>query len=284
MNEDSNNPNNFNSINSNTIVLFNYNMEYSFYKKKLIREIFSQLDIIYEIFDKQFNENIIKIYILILKNKIPETILNEVLVFFELLSDLKDLEFLDQFEFLNIILDLAKINISIIIINDFFLSNNETGILNLINWKLIKKKFNNMIKIISSNNISLFIFLKIDTYNINLIKIHHEEIKLNSRKLADILSFDFFMYLSSSKMLKLLYKKLFVNKKNINNKSNNLAILLIKYQKYFIEQYKLKYELFGEIYFDIKISNISKYKYIKKNKYFDELFLDINSIDSNYKI
>ena len=119
MNEDINNINNT----TNTIVLFNYDMEYNIYKKKLIKEIFLQLDNIFEIFDEEFNENIVKIYILIMKNKIPEYILNEILVFFELLSDLKDLEFIDQIDFLNIILDLAKINISLVKINDFFLTN-----------------------------------------------------------------------------------------------------------------------------------------------------------------
>ena len=52
----------------------------------------------------------------------------------------------------------------------------------------------------------------------------------------------------------------------------------------FIEQYKLKYELFTDIYYDIKISNISKYRYVIKNKFFYELFLDITSVDNNYKI
>lgn len=279
MNEDINNINNT----TNTIVLFNYDMEYNIYKKKLIKEIFLQLDNIFEIFDEEFNENIVKIYILIMKNKIPEYILNEILVFFELLSDLKDLEFIDQIDFLNIILDLAKINISLVKINDFFLTNFESSMFKLINWKLLKKKFNLIIKIISENNIILNTILKINTYNISIIKVHHEEIKLLSKKLANILSFDFFMYFSSSKILKFLYRKLFINKKNINDQNNNIAILLIKYQKYFIEQYKLKYELFCEIYYDIKISNISKYKYVIKNKFFYELLLDITSVDNNYK-
>ena len=280
MNEDINNINNT----TNTIVLFNYDIEYNTYKKKLIKEIFLQLDNIFEIFDEEFNENIVKIYILIMKNKIPEYILNEVLVFFELLSDLKDLEFIDQIDFLNIILDLAKINTSLVKINDFFLTNFESSMFKLINWELLKKKFNFIIKNISDNNIILHTILKINTYNISIIKVHHEEIKSLSRKLANILSFDFFMYFSSSKILKFLYKKLFINKKNINDQNNNIAILLIKYQKYFIEQYKLKYELFTEIYYDIKISNISKYRYVIKNKFFNELFLDITSVDNNYKI
>lgn len=123
MNEDINNINNT----TNTIVLFNYDIEYNTYKKKLIKEIFLQLDNIFEIFDEEFNENIVKIYILIMKNKIPEYILNEVFVFFELLSDLKDLEFIDQIDFLNIILDLAKINTSLVKINDFFQTNFESG-------------------------------------------------------------------------------------------------------------------------------------------------------------
>ena len=150
----------------------------------------------------------------------------------------------------------------------------------MINWKLIKNKFEKILKTISETNIILKILCKIDEYSVDLIKVHHEEIKILIRKLADTISFDFFMYYSSSKIFKQLYTKLFVDIKNINNISNNCIILIIKYKKYFIEQYKIKYELFCEIYYDVKISNITKYKYIKKNKYFEELFLDIKSIDS----
>ena len=262
------------------LINIHYEMEYNNYKKKLIKEIFSQLDEIFKIFDEELNENIVKVYILILNNKIPGIILNEILVFYEFLSDLRDLEYIDQFDYLNIILDLVKLKKSVEKINNFFIEKTNLDIFKLINWDSIKKKFEKILKVISGNNIILKILLKIDEYNIDLIKVYHNDIKLLIRKLADTLSFDFFMYLSSSKIFKQLCKKLFVDIKNIDNNSNNCIILIIKYKKYFIDQYKIKYELFCELYYDVKISNISKYKYIKKNKYFDELFLDIKSVDS----
>ena len=266
------------------IITISYEMEYGNYKKKLIKEIFSQLDEIFKIFDEELNENIVKVYILILKNKIPDIILNEILIFYEFLSDLKDLEYIDQYDYLNVIFDLVKLKKSLEKINNYFINKTEIGIFNLINWKFIKNKFERILKIISGTNIILKILCKIDEYSVDLIKVHHEEIKILIRKLADTISFDFFMYYSSSKIFKKLYTKLFIDLKNISNISNNCIILIIKYKKYFIEQYKIKYELFSEMYYDVKISNITKYKYIKKNKYFEELFLDIKSVDSSYKL
>jgi hypothetical protein len=275
-----------NSKNKGIIINTNYEMEYGNYKKRLVKEIFSQLDEIFKIFDEELNENIVKVYILILKNKIPDIILNELLVFYEFLSDLKNLEYIDQFEFIGIIIDLLKIKKSLEKISEFLRTkqNQNLGVFSLINWNIITDKFDKIINVIGNNNIILKTFLLIDSYDINLIKIHHEDIKLLVRKLADSLAFDFFMYYSSSKIFKYLYNKMFVDLKNISSQSNNCVVLIIKYKKYFIEQYKIKHELFSEIYYDIKISNLSKYKYIKKNKYFDELFLDIKLVDSSYKI
>ncbi len=271
------------SKNKGIIININYEMEYGNYKKKLVKEIFFQLDKIFEIFDNELNENIVKIYILILKNKIPDIILNELLIFYEFLSDLKNLEYIDQFEFIGIIIDLLKIKKSLEKINLFLNSKQNLGVFSLINWNIIIDKFENIINFIGNNNIVLKILLLIDSFDVDLIKIHHDEIKKLVRKLADSLAFDFFMYYSSSKMLKYLNSKMFVDLNNIGNKSNNCIVMLIKYKKYFIEQYKIKYELFCEIYYDIKISNISKYKYINKNKYFNDLFIDIKLVDSSYK-
>ena len=273
-----------NSKNKGIIINTNFEMEYGNYKKRLVKEIFLQLDEIFKIFDEELNENMVKVYILILKNKIPDIILNELLVFYEFLSDLKNLEYIDQFEFIGIIIDLLKIKKSLEKINGFLRSKQNLGVFSLINWNLITDKFDKIINIIGNNNIIFKNFILIDSFDINLIKVHHEDIKILIRKLADSLAFDFFMYYSSSKIFKYLYNKMFVDSKNISSQSNNCVVLIIKYKKYFIEQYKIKHELFCEIYYDIKIANISKYKYIKKNKYFDELFLDIKLVDSSYKI
>ncbi len=273
-----------NSKNNQIIINTNYQMDYNYYKKKLIKEIFLQLDIIFEIFDEELNENIVKVYILIIKSKIPENIFSEILVFYEFLSDLKNLDYIDQMDYLNIIIDLFKINKSLEKIDSFFIKNNsEIGIYNLVNWLLIKNKFITLIELISKHNIILKLLLKLDEYQLDLIKIHHKEIKLTVRNLADSVCFDFFMYYSSSKILKYLNTKLLIDSQNLTNDSNNCISLLNKYKKYFTEQYKLKYETFCEIYFDIKIANISKFKYINKNKYFDELLLDIKSVDNSYK-
>ena len=63
---DINQINNIENISSENINLSCYT-EYSDYKKKLINNIFEQLNIIYELFDEKFNDDLVKIFILLKK-------------------------------------------------------------------------------------------------------------------------------------------------------------------------------------------------------------------------
>ena len=56
-------------ININSINMF-YDIDYNTYKKKLMRDIFIQVDTIFNIFDKHFNDNMIKLFIIFKKDKI----------------------------------------------------------------------------------------------------------------------------------------------------------------------------------------------------------------------
>jgi hypothetical protein len=47
-----------------------YDIDYNTYKKKLMRDIFIQVDTIFNIFDKHFNDNMIKLFIIFKKDKI----------------------------------------------------------------------------------------------------------------------------------------------------------------------------------------------------------------------
>ncbi len=264
-------------MDSNAIITyFSYDIEYSSYKKKLIKQIFSQLDILYELFDEEFNENMVKVYIMLTNNKIPNEIKLFVVYFFELISDLNNIEHIDHYEFLNIIIILIKINKSIIPIDEWIQKN--IIITKYVNWNLIKNKFNDCIKILSSNNKVVNLLIKLSDYDLKILQISHEHIKKNIIELSDVLSFDFFMYFSSTKILKYLFKKLIIDGNDIYSKYNTCSILLSKYKKYFITRYREKYECFIEIYYDIINSSVSKYKYNKKNNNFDELIKDILSI------
>ena len=55
-----------NKENQNINAIFNIDYEES--KKNIIKEIFKQLDIIISLFNEEFNDNLIKIYILFKKN------------------------------------------------------------------------------------------------------------------------------------------------------------------------------------------------------------------------
>ncbi len=54
----------------NNIINLACNIEYNDYKKKLIKKLFIQLQFIINIFDNDFNDNIVKLYILMKKKKI----------------------------------------------------------------------------------------------------------------------------------------------------------------------------------------------------------------------
>jgi len=267
--------------NANAIISISYEIEYNKYKKKLIKQIFSQLDILFNMFDEEFNENIVKVYIMLISNKIPLEIKKYIIFFYELINELNNIEHIDHLEFLNIIFILVKIIKSIGNIDSCI--NKNSQITKYINWNLIKEKFTNCVQILSYNNRIIELLIKLSDTDLKLIKINHETIKRNVIDLANILSFDFFMYYSSSNMLKIVFKKMLLETNDIENIENTCSIILAKYKKYFINQYREKYECYVDIYYDIKNSNISKYKYNKKNNNFNELIKDILSVEQSTK-
>ncbi len=266
-------------MNSNAIISISYEIEYNNYKKRLIKQIFNQLDIIFNMFDEEFNENIVKVYIMLISNKIPIEIKRHIIFFYELINELNNIEHIDHYEFLNIIFLIVKIKRSLETIDNCIKKNGQ--ITKYINWELIREKFLNCVKILSFNNRIIEILIRICETEIKLLKLNHENTKKNVIELANILSFDFFMYYSSSNMLKLLFRKMLLHTENIESIENSCSIILAKYKKYFINQYRIKYECYVDMYYDIKNSNVSKFKYNKKNIIFNELIKDILSVEQS---
>ena len=88
----------------NTVNVF-YDIEYNNYKKKLMREIFIQVDTLFNIFESDFNENMIKLFILLKKEKLKnENMKYLVYSLYDFIVELNNLEHIDQNEFLNLIL------------------------------------------------------------------------------------------------------------------------------------------------------------------------------------
>jgi hypothetical protein len=88
------------------------------------------------------------------------------------------------------------------------------------------------------------------------------------------------MYYSSTEIHKILYSKLLFNN-NLNDPINKLPNIIIKYKKYFINEYRLKYNIYTELYSEIKKSTISKYKFIITSTNFIEVINDFIAINNN---
>jgi hypothetical protein len=132
----------------NNIINLSCDIEYNNYKKKLIKKLFIQLQFIINIFDNEFNDNIIKLYILMKKNKLNSNFSTFILSLYDLVIELNNLKYIDQLDFLNIIIKLIRIySLTLIITN-----NDNSTIIKLINWTLVYNKIIDSVLNLASNN------------------------------------------------------------------------------------------------------------------------------------
>ena len=226
-------------------VIESFNTEYCDYKKNLIENIFLQIDLIFNIFTEDFTNEIVYIFnnmVKINKNKIFRLWRKNFTQFIILLNGLN---FIDQLDYLNILIFLIKIHY---LINQLFMDN-------FFQNNIIKDEINNIINKLVENNIFL------DSI-ISLINLNDENNKLKKKKcklMGEYLAKDYFMYFNEYEILDFLKKNL--NIKKINYLENNI----IKYKDYFINKYKKTYKKYSSLYFDVIVEDNVKYKYEYKN-------------------
>lgn len=260
-----------------------YDIEYNTYKKKLMRDIFIQVDTIFNIFDKNFNDNMIKLFILFKKDKLKnQNTKYFIFSLYDFVIELNNLEHIDQNEFLNLILKLVKIYKVLLHINsDIKDGKIENEIIQYINWDILNNKLINCINDMKKTNKVMESLIELNKYSPDNDK-NHNEIKENITKIAVLLAYDFFMYYTSTEIHKILYKKISFNSDG-NNILNKLGTTIIKYKKYFTQEYRKKFNLYKEIYDEILKSNISKYKFNISNKDFKELIRELVAINNELK-
>jgi hypothetical protein len=263
----------------NSVNVF-YDIEYNSYKKKLMRDIFIQVDTIFNIFDKNFNDNMIKLFIIFKKNKIKnDNAKYLVLSLYDFIVELNNLEHIDQNEFLNLILKLIKIYIILQTTNsDIKKGIIDDEIIQFINWEIINNKIITCINDMKKNNKIISIMIELSNQDFDEQN-DNENIKNTIKNVAGLLAYDFFMYYTSTEIHKTLYKKVSVNS-DVSSKLNKLGIIIIKYKKYFIKEYREKYHLYVELYDEVIKSNISKYKVEEKNSVFEDLVTELIAINS----
>jgi hypothetical protein len=226
-----------------------YYIDYLTYKKELIKNITNDIDLITNFFSEEINDIIIKILILKKKNKINS---NEYKIFepiFELIDSIKIIDFFDQKDFLNLLLILFKIKISIEKIILFF---NSFKFGDLIDINIFIDRFNELFNKISKNNIFLkTLLIIVSTPNENIVL---GEIK----NLAKQISIDFFMYYDSIN----LYEKILKSIEKINKiekiKSVGVCYKLLKNNKnIFTDEYDYylnkHFEIYSNYEFELKI-------------------------------
>lgn len=262
-------------------------IDYLSHKKKLIKFITNDIELITNLFDEEISDILINIFILKKKNKISDSEYKIIEPIFSLVYLLDEILYIDQEDLLNILLNFYKTNILIGKISMFF-EKNIFG--DLISFNLFKNKFDELVDKISKTNLLIFIFEKffnIDNSNFNQTYITNE-----LKYLAKYLAVDFFMYYDSENIYNKIMNNLLqlnetfkddINKVNGKNdkkihKKYNILINIFKNNKYvFTKEYDVYRKKILEIYlineFDLKI----KFK-IKKNEKIIKLVKNLNFI------
>lgn len=255
-------------------------IDYNTYKNKIKKFIFSHINFIYEIFDEDFIDNFVKLYILYKKNLLENKNKKYGKLLIDFFNYLKSLEYIDQEEYFLIIIKLFNIYIFIqenINIELKVLSDNKIldlskvrlvgdKYIKLINLELLNNRISNCIKQISKENIVVEIFLL-------FLNKQNKRSKKKIIFIGEKLSFDFFMYWKSDELYDILIN-------NINISNNRLLSSIKKYKNEFKKSYNYKVNLLKDIYIDqINTKLILKYKIINNNQLFDELIKDINNVN-----
>lgn len=275
-----------NDMENNTdkkMVNIHLDIEYNTYKKKIKKYIFEHMETIFNIFSDEFNENLIKLYILFKKNLLEKVYLEYINLLIDLCQYINCLEYIDQEEYFYIILKLFNLKLLIeklekqnikqedddksVDLNNVQLIGDKY--LKLINFNVLNNNINECINIISKKNIIVEAFLI-------FINGQNKHSKKNIIYISEKLSLDFFMYLSPEE----IYKKI-IN--NIGITKNKFLNSMKKYKSEFIKSYDHKTKLLKNLYIDqINIKFILKYKLINKNSFFGELLKDITAINLQF--
>ena len=277
----SNDKNELNNTDKKEINIF-FEIDYNNYKNKIKKYILNHFRMIFEIFDEEFNDNLIKLHILYKKNLLQKNYVKFINTLIDFSNYLYNLKLVDQEEYFLTILKIVNI---LLLYNKLNISNLEIEkseqielnkveligdkYIKLIDFKVIYKKINDCISIISEENTIVKIFiLFIDKKNIHT--------KKNIILVGEKLSLDFFVYWTSTELYKLIMKHVKISK-------NNLFFSMKKYKEDFLKSYELKINILKKIYTD-EINNkyMLKYKLELNNNYINELINDTNAINLKF--
>ena len=257
-------------------------IDYNTYKKKIKVFIFEHLQLIYNIFTDDFNENLVKLYILFKKKLLEDYHLKYINLLIDFCQYINKTEYIDQEEYFNIIIKLINIRIFINKLekpksekdDDKSIDFNKVQLIGdkyikLINFEIINDKIFECLNLISKENVIVEMFLV-------FVNKQNRHSKRNIIFIGEKLSFDFFMYWSPDE----LYKKITTN---INSTDSKLLSSVKKYKNDFIKSYEHKTNILKKLYQDeINTKLVLKYKLLKNNELFNDLMKDLESINKQF--
>lgn len=268
-------------------IYIHLDIDYDIYKKKIKKYIIEHFKIIFDLFNDEFNENVVKLYILLKKNLLEEKYIKYINLLIDFVSYLQNLEYIDQQEYFLMIMKLLNINILINNIKDDVDDNNLKNkkkhdlfnnvkiignkYVKLINLEYINNKINECLHTLSKNNIVVEIFLNI------LNNENSKNTKSQILFLSEKMSFDLFPYWSPHELYNIIIK-------NVNSATNELYKSIKKYKDSFIKNYNQKTLVLKKLYIEnIDIIYSLKYKINKNNLLFDDLMNDLKIVELKFK-
>ena len=253
-------------MDGDSIINLSYDIEYYNYRIFVIEQISKQYDIIFNIFDDSLNENLVKLYILVKKDKLDEESKKYVDSIFELIFELKNINKISGIIFLNMIISILKI---IIILPNLIESLNKTKYNKLIDIEIIKVKFTFLIEELSKNNLLIYNLNKLLT-----VKNDIDEIKKIIELITKILASEYFMEYKSLDILRLINNKLKIIK------NNSILQNILKFKNKIIHEYDNLSLKYNDLYNDINIMINNDHVYKISNKFFLEMLTDIKIIEN----
>ena len=195
----------------------------------------------------------------------------------ELIFLLKNINFIDQEEYLYLIMKI--IDIYIYQNNEIKISETKNSEIDIKNVKIIGNKYIKLVNITLLNNKIIYCIQKITQENtlIKIILLFIKKENKNSREniiyIGELLSTDYFMYWNSNELYKII-------KNNISASNNRLYTSIKKYKKDFSKSYDYKSNTLKDLYLDeCNQKENSKYKFTKENNIFDEFIKDLDILD-----
>ncbi len=251
-----------------------YEINYLVYKKKLVKNMTDDINMIINFFTEDISDIIINILILKKKNKVTEDDLNISIPIYNVIEILNNIDFFDQEDFLILIINFFGIYT---LCDDINIFSENFKFKDIVNILLFTSKVNELFVILSKRNGLLKMLDLITKSNIN-----NNELNF----ILKGISIDYFMYYSANNIYnKILntfiriFKNILVHDTTKHKFPYEKFLINFKnYKDIFSQEYNHHYEKHTNIYSEHEIELKIKFKLKKNKEYVNKLVENLNFI------